>query len=236
MKMHEIIVESVSYESAMNSIKGDIGSPIRQLYNDLTQAANKYFSDADTLMIVDGKTGAWGLIKGGVTGRWRERFWTKSLYPNLKALCGYRKRNCEELSKYLSALNAQDYNERMKFKNIEDNLPGILSRLATSLKDKRLYELAQNWDKESNKLKQEVERLISVHYAYAKKHYNQDQDNSKKTAQVTGAQSSQAETVINQVLKDLPKKVAGEIRGNIAKSANKLAALSKELEKRGIKM
>ena len=69
---------------------------------------------------------------------------------------------------------------------------------------------------------------------------NKEQAETKKvkqsSQQMNGAQLSQADLIINQVLSSLDKKVAHEIRTTIARSDNKLIALQQELTKRHINM
>lgn len=72
--------------------------------------------------------------------------------------------------------------------------------------------------------------------ADVRKEKEQKQKSKKDIQQTTGAQSSQADTIINQVLGDLDKKVAHDIRTAISRSDNKLLALQQELSKRNIKM
>jgi len=53
---------------------------------------------------------------------------------------------------------------------------------------------------------------------------------------VVGRQNAAAEDIVNQILKSIDKKAAGEIRNIIAREPNKLQALQKELAKRNIKV
>jgi hypothetical protein len=69
-----------------------------------------------------------------------------------------------------------------------------------------------------------------------RKEKEQKQRSKKETQQSTNAQVSQADMIVNQVLGDLDKKVAHEIRTAISRSDNKLLALQRELGKRNIKM
>jgi hypothetical protein len=59
---------------------------------------------------------------------------------------------------------------------------------------------------------------------------------AKQKAPSMGQQLSQADMIINQVLGDLDKKVAHEIRMKLAKTDNKLLVLQQELNSRGIQM
>lgn len=51
---------------------------------------------------------------------------------------------------------------------------------------------------------------------------------------VRGQQAQQAEQIINQVLRDLPKDVASDIRSIVMRSDNKLQALQQEMKVRGL--
>jgi hypothetical protein len=51
-----------------------------------------------------------------------------------------------------------------------------------------------------------------------------------------GQQRNQAEEIVNNVLRKLPSKIAGDIRNIIARAPNKLQALQQELQKRGVKV
>lgn len=62
------------------------------------------------------------------------------------------------------------------------------------------------------------------------------QEKQKTKKPDTGAQYSQVEQIVNDVLGSLDRKVAAEIRPIIARSENKLAVLQQELSKRGIRM
>lgn len=67
---------------------------------------------------------------------------------------------------------------------------------------------------------------------------NKAREEKRRTATATqqqnGAQMSQADTIINQVLGTLDKKVAHDIRQKLARSDNKLQMLQQELTARGI--
>lgn len=56
----------------------------------------------------------------------------------------------------------------------------------------------------------------------------------KEQGRFQSAQVSQSEDIVNQILSQLPSNVRGEVRNSVARSGNKLQALMKELEKRGI--
>jgi hypothetical protein len=53
---------------------------------------------------------------------------------------------------------------------------------------------------------------------------------------VVGRQNAAAEDMVNQILRSIDKKAAGEIRNAIAREPNKLQALQRELNKRNIKV
>lgn len=53
---------------------------------------------------------------------------------------------------------------------------------------------------------------------------------------VRGQQADQAEGIINSVLANLPRDIAGDIRNEIRRSSNRLQALQQALQKRNIRM
>lgn len=65
----------------------------------------------------------------------------------------------------------------------------------------------------------------------------QQAEKAERERDLSGGQRNQAEQLVNQVLQNLPdKKVAAEIRQEIAKAGNKIQALQLALQKHGIKL
>lgn len=234
MIFSEILNEDgISYETTLRSIISSLGSPTSNLYVQFKISAENYYASSYD---PEGRD-AWPGIKSMLSNRWKEDVWKDSLLGDLQNLCKFKSIQCQELKDYISALNAEQYRENTKFKNLEANLPGILMRVAKRLKEKRLFEIAKKWRERIKEFEEYQENLKEKANEYTDDYGRRTsslQPEPKPRDDLSGKQASTAEDIVNNVLKQLPKKIAGEVRNAIARSPNKLMALQKELSDRNI--
>lgn len=119
-----------------------------------------------------------------------------------------------------------------------ENLPKVL----LSLSDKVPTEISIRLKNTANRLRNAIDAFYAL-WDRLHKQWDADwgsgaskQEKQKPNKPDTGAQYSQVEQIVNDVLGSLDRKVAAEIRPIIARSENKLAVLQQELSKRGIRM
>lgn len=232
MRILEIIQlseDGVSYETTLRGII-EVLESIGPLYHQLKLAAEQHYKNHSP-----GDRDTWPVRKGSITGRWKSTFWDRNLQSYLEDLVKYKSTQCAELKKYLSALDGSDSADRMRFNNMEKLLPDVLATVGKKLKNPRLKNLAENWNKQRDRfesyrqrLKDQAEDGGPVAASKNKK--------EPKTKDKTGEQTEQAMEIINFVLGNLPDKTAHEIRKAISRSDNKLQALQLELAKRDIKL
>ena len=237
MRLRELLKESTSKETSLMEIISKIGEiQSSQLYPLLKDKA-KSLATIDNLE--EFKFQAAGI---------KDRFFQKFYLDTRENKQGNRVFGLQSLlerhfMRYLPD-NARDllqpelsYLKKVRrFDDIEYSLPKVLVKIGQIVKSQRLVDVAKKW----------IELRDDFEYYFAKLEADQEEKKSadtgssktKKPPKDTslGQQRGQVEQLINDVLKDLPEKVRGEIRQAIARDDNKLMALQRELTKRNIQM
>lgn len=221
MKINELI-ESASKQSTTRSIVAALSSPINAYYEAVSDALQKMYDNKGSIK-------GSGMVIGGFSSRWVDRFYTNKLQRDLQDLVKQYPKATQDLKKFLDQYKT---GTTLKFGDLQQELPEILEDVADEISDSALKHRAINWKTRRTELQKLVADLKDAEqeepHTPAKKSKNKDS--------AVSSQLSQIETLVNNVLKDLPKKQAGEIRQAIAKSDNKLQALGAELQKRNIKL
>lgn len=222
MIINELLAESTSRETALRDTISAVNAvKVDQIYKKLETFAIDYVANKGTFK-------GFTLVVGGMKNRLFQKFFIENLRPILE----------RHLLQYLShqvaapLKQALHYsNDIRRLKDIEDSFPDILKRLGKDINSKELYAAAQSWETERDQYYATIERL---------KAEIEDEEEPTKTKTVKdpslGKQLNQIELLVNDVLKDFPEKVRGEIRLAISRDDNKLLALQRELNKRNIKM
>ena len=226
MYIHEIIksyrglTESTSLEATIKAIIADIGNPVSSTYATLSQMAEKFAYNKGSLK-------GFGMIAGGAGNRWYQTFYFNRLQKELYDLAKYVPRHSEALKRFLEG-------SPNSFTVIGEVLPPILIDIAQKINNQQLAAAARRWVHIRNEYYDLLDRL---------KNDGDEEDDtdikpiSKPPApKITGQQASQAEQLVSDILRSLPKNVAGDIRNAIARMPNKLQALQQELQKRNIKL
>lgn len=221
MKIREIenlLTESTSLVTTARAISA-IADSLTQMYSQISRMASDWYDN-------NGSLKGFQLVKAGVTKRWHDAFYfnrlQKELYDLTKQL---PRKQTEELASFL--------NKMPIFSEIEDRLPEILLTIGRNAKISELVSFAQTWINSRERYAESIKKYKN----------NDDEDSAPSTVSKPkekpasfGSQYSAVENIVNDILKELPKSVAGDIRNAIARSPNKLLALQQEITKRGIKM
>ena len=209
------ITESTSPEATIKAIIADIGHPVSAVYSQLANMADKFVASKGNLK-------GFNMIAGGVGSRWYNQFYFNRLQRELYDLVKYYPRHSEILKQFLS-------NRPETFGAISRELPETLVQFANKINNKDLARAASRWIE----VRKQYVRTLNQLEADAE---DEEDEEPTQPAQpnVTGQQASQAEQIVADVLRRLPRNIAGDIRNAIARSPNKLLALQQELQRRNI--
>jgi hypothetical protein len=215
-----------------NSLEGTIrtivtnGEPIAQLYERLKAMAKKWVDN-------NGSLKGYHRNAGGIANQWFHNFYFNKLQAELFALTKQAPRYAPPLIAFLKDAS-EDRERSITFKEMSQTLPHILAQIGSKVGNKELQRFGTNWEDR----REEYERYLAKVEAEAEIDDDDYEEPKTKTPKNTamGQQAARAEEIVNDLLKTLPSKVAGEIRNAIARAPNKLVALKKELEKRKIAM
>ena len=229
MKLRELLIESTSKETALR----DVISAVRrvrldQIYTKLKTLAENYAAN-------NGHLRGYPLIAGGMANEFFQKFFADRK-SGLRALLE------TDLMRYLPeparALLRPEFHfskQLNSLKAVEASFPGILASIGKIIKSAELIAVANDWAKARDDYYDYLEDL--------KAELENEEDATpikKKVAKpkdtAIAQQRGQVEQLVNDVLKDLPEKVRGEIRQTIARDDNKLMALQRELTKRNIQI
>ena len=250
---------SFTLQSAIQNIRA-VEDSVLQVYKDLTPMAQKWLAtvrrkadpekDLDSLgqiiepggkmHVRDGDLKNFKFLIGSRGKRWYDNFyWNKmqsDLYTLLKTLPSNADKN--DLRDFLNLNTDKDSIGRgghLKWNTIQDNLPEVLRDIGKQIKNEDLYKFGLNWIEARDKFYD----FLAVIEAEAQ----QDGPNLRKAdspqsnnAMLAARQRSQAEEMVNAIIKRLPANVQGDVRQAIARSDNKLQALEKEIMRRGLKV
>ena len=228
MRIRELLRESVSRETTLREIISVVRSvTIDQIYPTLEELATKYAAN-------NGHLKGFRLIAGGTASRFFQTFFANRR-TGLRALLEtdfmqYLPQPARELLHpefhYTKRLNSLG--------DIEHTFPVILARIGKIIKSEELTNAANDWAKARDHYYDHLRELNAQ---------LEDEEDVAPTPKISkpkdkslGQQRGQVEQLINDVLKDLPERVRGEIRQAIARDDNKLMALQRELTKRNIQL
>ena len=217
------INESTSVESALKIVINDIGEPITAVYDKLKFMAKRYVHDHGEL------NRGWKMVEMGEGARWVQNMYNAQLKGALYALIKYNPKRTGDLQQFLAGREVNGEIEmKRSFNNISSELPEILAKVGNYIESPELSRAARRWIQN----KTEYENYLSS--------LEDDEDDydaplvKPEKSKLPGQQNAQADQIVNNILKKLPNKVAGDIRNAIARTPNKLQSLQAELQKRGV--
>lgn len=213
-----VISEGPELKSTLQAIRNDIGEPVLQLYATLRQMAKQYVDNK-------GELKGFQMIAAGAAKRWYDTFYFNRLGKELRHLTQQSSRHAAPLNEFLSSLPPN-------FNAVANRLPEILVQIGQKIGDKELARIAQVWINTRENFK---EYLDDLEASTDDGDYNEPVQKTPKN-KTLGQQSSQAEEIVNSILKKLPSRISGDIRNAIARSPNKLQALQAELQKRNVQV
>jgi hypothetical protein len=221
MKEGVDLSESTSIGSTLKAIINDIGEPITSVYDTMKAMAKKYVHD-------HGELKGFAIVGAGVGGRWIHSHYINRLQNELYDLCKYNPRQTASLQQFLRGVEVKGQIElKRSFSSISSELPEILAEIGDALKVPQLSKNAMRWAQNRNNYQAYLDRLEMGN--------DEPQAKAPKSNPI-GQQNSQAETLINHILNNIPKHLAGDIRNKVARSANKLQTLQQELAQHGIQL
>jgi len=219
--------ESNELKGTLRTIANDIGEPITNVYETLKHMAKRFYDSHGDLK-------GFGMVAGGVGGRWFQTFYFNRLQNELFDLSKQNTKITVPLQQFLRGTEVKGKIENAKgFSAISKELPDILAEIGAKLNYAPLANNARRWMHNREEYEQYLSDLELSDY--------EDDDKIEKAPKAPkdpemGKQRSQAEDIVNDVLRKLPSKIAGDIRNAIARAPNKLQALQQELQKRGVKV
>jgi len=240
MRINEIVgkpvFESVSLPSTLKIVASSIGNPVTAVYAQLNELAQRWSEKHNNMR------GFFRLIEPGVESRWFDQQGSE-LVSHLHHLAD------QAPSQAAAALRSflRDV-DQMSFRQMASKLTPILIQIARDCNSEHLQRNAQEWRKQE----MEYEQDLAEYAKYAESDYKQSpmkkgagpsmSDTRSTKVDLAAAerraelarQRSQAEDMVNDILRRLPKGVAGDIRNALAREPNKLYALQRELAARNI--
>ena len=215
--------ESTSLESTIKNIVTN-GEPIAQLYEKLKAMAKRWVDN-------NGSLKGYHRNAAGQSAQWFNNFYWNKMQGDLYDLTKQASKYAPPLIAFLKDAS-EDRERSINFREISASLPSILQQIGTRMGNKELSSFGANW----NKRQQDYENYLARIEAEVDTDDDDGYEEPKAPKDNTfGKQNVQADQIVNDILKNLPSKVAGDIRNAIARSPNKLQALQAELQKRGVK-
>jgi hypothetical protein len=219
--------ESNDIKGTLKTITNDIGEPITNVYETLKYMAKRFYDSHGDLK-------GFSMVAAGVGGRWFQTFYFNRLQNELYDLCKQNTKLTVGLQQFLRGSEVKGKLENAKgFNAVSRELPDILATIGAKIGYAPLANNARRWMHNREEYEQYLSDLELSDY--------EDDDEVEKAPKIPkdpaiGQQRSQAEEIVNDVLKRLPSKIAGDIRNAIARAPNKIQALQQELQKRGVKV
>jgi hypothetical protein len=216
--------EAISPEEAIRSIVSTADS-ITKVYGDLKTMAEKWVYNNGTLK-------GFHRNAAGVGKRWYDTFFWNNMDNDLRLLLAKNPKAAGKLRDFFDI--ERDDKGHISFTIIGRSLPRILNHVGEQMNNKDLKRFAAEWFRKHKDYEDYLGRVE------AEVNDEEDDDFTPAPKQpkdnVVGRQNAAAEDMVNQILRSIDKKVAGEIRNAIAREPNKLQALQRELAKRDIKV
>jgi hypothetical protein len=215
--------ESTSIDSSLKIIINDISEPVASVYDKLKFMAKRYVHDHGEL------NRGWKMVEVGQGARWVQGMYNAQLKGALHALSKYNPKRTGELQQFLGGREVNGEIElKRSFNNIASELPEILAKIGNYIESPELTKAARRWMQNKTEYENYIDSLGDDEDDY-------DAPTVKpEKSKLPGQQNAQADQIVNDILRNLPSKVAGDIRNVIARSPNKLQALQAELKKRGV--
>ena len=219
--------ESNDIKGTLKTITNDIGEPITSVYETLKYMAKRFYDSHGDLK-------GFSMVAAGVGGRWFQTFYFNRLQNELYDLSKQNTKLTVDLQQFLRGSEVKGKLENAKgFNAISRELPDILATIGAKIGYAPLANNARRWMHNREEYEQYLSDLELSDY--------EDDDEVEKAPKIPkdpaiGKQRSQAEDLVNDVLRKLPSKIAGDIRNAISRSPNKIQALQQELQKRGVKV
>jgi hypothetical protein len=214
--------ESTSVDSALKIIINDIGEPITGVYDKLKFMAKRYVHDHGEL------NRGWKMVEMGEGARWVQNMYNAQLKGALYALTKYNPKRTGDLTEFLAGREVNGEIEmKRSFNNISSELPEILAKVGNYIESPELTKAARRWMQNKNDYENYLNGLEDDGDDY-------NTASKPEKSKLPGQQNAQADQIVNDILKKLPNKVAGDIRNAIARTPNKLQSLQAELQKRGV--
>ena len=213
-----VVDEGPELTSTVRAVTNDISEPVLQLYTTLKNMAKQFQASKGDLK-------GFQMIAAGASQRWYDNFYFNRLGKELHHLAQQSPRVASELRAFLSTLPKN-------FAEVSAKLPEILLQIGQKSNDRELARKAQVWINARTDYKRYLIELETG---------SDDDENDELVVKspknpALGQQAGQADSIVNDILRKLSGKVAGDIRNAIARAPNKLQALQTELQKRGIKV
>ena len=221
--IEESLDEAISPEEAIRSIVSTADS-ITKVYGDLKTMAEKWVYNNGTL-------NGFHRNAAGVGKRWYDKFFWNNMDNDLRLLMAKNPKAAGKLRDFFDV--KRDDKGHVSFTTIGRSLPRILNHVGEQMNNKDLKRFAAEWFRKHKDYEDYLGRVEAE--------VNDEEDDSAPAPKqpkdnVVGRQNAAAEDMVNQILRSIDKKAAGEIRNAIAREPNKLQALQRELAKRNIKV
>jgi hypothetical protein len=219
--------ESNDIKGTLKTITNDIGEPITNVYETMKYMAKRFYDSHGDLK-------GFSMVAAGVGGRWFQTFYFNRLQNELYDLCKQNTKLTVGLQQFLRGSEVKGKLENAKgFNAVSKELPDILATIGAKIGYAPLANNARRWMHNREEYEQYLSDLELSDY--------EDDDDVERAPKIPkdpaiGQQRSQVEDIVNDVLRKLPSKVAGDVRNAIARAPNKLQALQHELQKRGVKV
>lgn len=217
--------EAVSLENTLNAINGIILT-IPDMYQNMISAMNSYDFDSEN----PNEESKLNFMLNTYTSRWMSKNYLGkgNLKDQLELLVKFLPNRTVDIRKFIRSLSTNASN---KIANTEtySNISGSLPDLFLASEIEKLKHIGKIW-------KTNIQNFSQAKSKYLRQFYNDISAEKpvKQKSDIPGQQNTQVELIVNDVLKRISKKDAGEIRNIIARAPNKLLALQQELQKRNI--
>lgn len=222
-RFSSFLIEGPSLDTTIRAIVSDANDPVTRVYEVLKPMARNFFHEHGTLR-------GFGIPAGGVGRRWYDAHYFNRMGKELYHLVQYAPKETLALKQFLSNLPK-------KFSDISASLPEALISAGTNLRNPALAQVGHKWKQERVAYQKYIRDLTGK--PDPEESRVETDPNWVEPEDTFAAQSQQnatANDLVSRVLRDLPSNVAGDIRNAIARSPNKIQALQRELDKRGIRL
>jgi hypothetical protein len=221
MRISEILNEGYDLKTTIQTIAADITANVPMLFNEFTTSLERYTKKHETVY-------RFGFVKSGIFRRWGDAIYTDKLERELADLVN------------LVYKGKKEFSRPRNLENLSNFIVGDLVDIGNKINSPELLHAAKVWKMHEGKYERFFDTMLAE-WGAEKLHKNFRATPAQSTLVQEpntglGQQRSQVEQIVNNVLASLPKSIAGEIRNVVARSANKLATLKSELDRRNINL